>query len=179
MTAGDEPRLVFDSGLGFKCGLLMCWDLAWPEAARTLMGDGAEVIIVPTCWVLDDVGEEGKKYDPRGDNEASFLDSLVIARAYENVACVVFCNAGGRREDGFLGRSAIAMPFRGALVRFNEPDERMDIVEVDLSVLAEAERNYKVLRTLQDATDGQIHADYAARQRDRKSAPTRAATMSQ
>lgn len=63
----------------------MCWDLAWPEAARTLMGAGAEVIIVPTCWVLDDVGEEGKHYDPRGDNEASFLDSLVIARAYENV----------------------------------------------------------------------------------------------
>ena len=61
LTAGDEPRLVFDSGLGFKCGLLMCWDLAWPEAARSLMGDGMEVLICPTCWVHDDVGEDGKK----------------------------------------------------------------------------------------------------------------------
>lgn len=59
------------------------------------------------------------------------------------------------------------MPFRGAVVRFDEPDERMEIVEVDLDVLVKAEANYK------------IKSDYAARQRDRKTAPTRAATMSQ
>ena len=40
------------------------WDLAWPEAFRALMLQGVEVVIVPTCWVLDDVGELGLKHDP-------------------------------------------------------------------------------------------------------------------
>ena len=103
----------------------------------------------------------------------------MIARAYENVCCVIFCNAGGKRENGFLGRSAVAMPFCGALTRFDEPDERMEIVDVDLSVLKEAEANYKVRARLGIRLTAQIHADYAARQRERKTAPTRAATMSQ
>lgn len=39
--------------------------MAWPEAFRTLLRQGVEVVIVPTCWVLDDVGEVGKRHDPR------------------------------------------------------------------------------------------------------------------
>ena len=45
------------------------------------MGAGAEVIIVPTCWVLSDVGELGIKHDPDGKNECSWLDAMTITRA--------------------------------------------------------------------------------------------------
>jgi len=37
--------------------------MAWPEAFRALLRQGVEVVIVPTCWVLDDLGQ-GKEHDP-------------------------------------------------------------------------------------------------------------------
>jgi predicted amidohydrolase len=38
---------VFDTPIG-KVGLLICWDLAFPEAFRELIANGAEVVIIPT-----------------------------------------------------------------------------------------------------------------------------------
>lgn len=38
---------MFDTPIG-KVGLLICWDLAFPEAFRELVAKGAEVVIIPT-----------------------------------------------------------------------------------------------------------------------------------
>jgi predicted amidohydrolase len=42
-----DPHEVFDTPVG-KVGLLICWDLAFPEAFRELIAHGAEIIVIPT-----------------------------------------------------------------------------------------------------------------------------------
>lgn len=46
-SSGREEHVAFDTPLG-KCGMLICWDLAFPEAFRELICQGAKIIIVPT-----------------------------------------------------------------------------------------------------------------------------------
>lgn len=42
-----DPHVGFDTPIG-KVGLLICWDVAFPEAFRELVRQGVEIIIVPT-----------------------------------------------------------------------------------------------------------------------------------
>ena len=42
-----EPHVVFDTPFG-PMGLLICWDLSFPEAFRELIAQGAKMIVVPT-----------------------------------------------------------------------------------------------------------------------------------
>lgn len=50
-------------------------------------------------------------HDP--DCEVKFLDSLIVARAFENECVVVFVNCGGKAEDGWIGGSGVTVPFKG------------------------------------------------------------------
>ncbi|KAK1755628.1 carbon-nitrogen hydrolase [Echria macrotheca] len=152
LAAGvQEPHAAFETpltkgdGKKIKAGLLICWDLAFPEAFRALIADGADVIVIPSWWHLTDVDDEAFGMNPMC--ERAFLEAAVVTRAYENTAAVVFCNAGGL--------SQVAMPILGAVggvMEAMDPSEGagdgkgegMKIVEVDFGVLQVAERNYKV-----------------------------------
>jgi predicted amidohydrolase len=46
-SSGTDPHEVIQTDIG-KVGLLICWDLAFPEAFRELIAKGAEIIIIPT-----------------------------------------------------------------------------------------------------------------------------------
>lgn len=70
-----------------KVGLLICWDLAFPEAFRELIAQGAKTIIIPTYWSLLDSGKIGSGYNP--SSEITFLDSALTTRAFENT-CGLF-----------------------------------------------------------------------------------------
>lgn len=51
-SSGREPHPAIDTPLG-KVGLLICWDLAFPEAFRELISQGVKMIILPTfCELL-------------------------------------------------------------------------------------------------------------------------------
>lgn len=57
----------------------------------------------------------------------------------------MFVNAGGKAEDGALGLSQVAMPFVGKLKgSFGVCEEGVRVLDVDMEILEEAERNYKV-----------------------------------
>ncbi|KAK0707464.1 carbon-nitrogen hydrolase [Lasiosphaeris hirsuta] len=77
LTPGvHKPHAAFDTPLALgarplRAGLLVCWDLFFPEAFRALLADGADLVV------------------------RVFLEAAVVTRAYENVCAVVFCNAGG------------------------------------------------------------------------------------
>ncbi len=95
VTPGDAAPEVFDTALG-NIGMLICYDLRFPEAARALTLAGADIIAVPTNW-------------PAGAEVNAQL--LVPTRAMENGVYVAACDRVGT-ESGFrfIGMSGVAGP---------------------------------------------------------------------
>ncbi|RYN83917.1 hypothetical protein AA0117_g1403 [Alternaria alternata] len=139
--SGHSPHEVFDTPVG-KVGLLICWDLAFPEAFRELIAQGAQIIIIPTFWTLNDCNAAGLARNPAA--EALFLDSMLTARAFENTCAVVFANAGGPPGKGYAGLSQVTVPFVGALGKLGGAGEGMCVVDLDMQILEDAESNYQV-----------------------------------
>ncbi|KAL0934257.1 carbon-nitrogen family [Colletotrichum truncatum] len=156
LTKGPKPHGAFETPLG-RVGLLVCWDLAFPEASRELIRDGAQIIICPAFWLADEYKHSSCGEVVNRDSEKVFLDNVLVARAFENTAAVVFVNAGGpeggieKRESGaevrYCGVSQVAMPLVGSLGKLGT-EEAMSVVEVDLGLLDVAERAYKVREDL-------------------------------
>ncbi len=104
---GSEP-VTISTDIG-TIGLMICWDLAFPELARTLTLKGAEILLVPSAW------EE--PYD------GPFLQ-FSGARAIDNTIYVVTCNHTGRSEElNFFGKSSIFGPDGQAIVTAEKPYE--------------------------------------------------------
>lgn len=80
-SSSRDPHPVFETPLG-KVGMLICWDLAFPEAFREMIAQGAKMIIIPTFWTLSDCSPAGLAINPVA--EGLFLDSMLTARCYEN-----------------------------------------------------------------------------------------------
>jgi len=139
-SSGADQHQVFDTPFG-KVGLLICWDLAFPEAFRALILQGAKLIIIPSFWTLNDCSPAGLKYNP--SSEGLFLDSTLTARAFENTCAIIFTNAGGPPGQ-YAGLSQITVPFIGPITRLGSSSEGMSVVDLDLGILEVAEENYKV-----------------------------------
>ena len=79
-----------------KIGILICYDVEFPEAARTLTLAGAELIAVPTAIMQP---------------FCHTCQLLVPARAYENQVFVVYANRCGQEGDlTYCGLSCIVGP---------------------------------------------------------------------
>jgi predicted amidohydrolase len=143
-SSKHDPHVAFDTPIG-KVGMLICWDLAFPEAFRELIAGGAKTIIIPTFWNLSDCNEAGLAANPL--SEALFLESTLVSRCFENTCMVVFANAGGPvgkvTKGSYAGLSQVAVPFKGALGKLGA-EEGMSVVEVDMQILEDAEANYKI-----------------------------------
>jgi predicted amidohydrolase len=158
-SSAMEEHPVFDTPLG-KVGMLICWDLAFPEAWRELIAQGAKIIIIPTFWTLFDCSEKGLAINPRA--EALFLDSVLTARCFENTcgkrlsftpeakghadwdAAVVFANAGGPASKGYAGLSQICVPYAGQIAKIQDSSVGTAIADVDMQIVEDAEENYQV-----------------------------------
>ncbi|MCJ1289434.1 hypothetical protein MMC34_000966 [Xylographa carneopallida] len=155
-----DPHSVISTPLG-PIGLLICWDLAFPEAFRELIAQGAKLIIIPTFWTITDCSPYGLKLNPR--SEALFLESTLTARTFENTCAVVFVNAGGpqssQKPNPYAGLSRVTVPFLGPLGNETKDsaEEGMSIVDIDMEILEEAEKQYKVR---QDIARSDWHYDY-------------------
>ncbi|KAH7552502.1 hypothetical protein BM1_08453 [Bipolaris maydis] len=152
--SGRDLHEVFDTPVG-KVGLLICWDLAFPEAFRELIAQGAKIIIIPTFWTLNDCNEAGLQQNPAA--EALFLNSILTARAFENTCAVIFANAGGPPGKGYAGLSQVTVPFVGPLTKLGGSAEGMSVVDIDMQVLEDAEANYQVRA---DLAKDDWHYDY-------------------
>ncbi len=73
------------AGGKIKCGVVICYDLRFPELTRLLSAEGIKILFVPARW-------------PSIRNEA--WQALLKARALENQIFVLGCNARGV-EGGF------------------------------------------------------------------------------
>lgn len=148
--------------------MLICWDLAFPEAFRELIAKGAEIIIIPTYWGKHDANEEALRLNP--NTEQLFVDSTLTSRCYENTCAIVFANAAGP-ADFFLGMSRVVVPFIGPVdgKSMAAEEEGAMVVDLDMSVLALAEENYKIRQDM--ASEGWYYS-YRHTAADRRPAET-------
>lgn len=138
----SSPHQVIPTPLG-PVGMLICWDLSVPEAFRALVAQGAKIIILPSFWSGLGSAPAGLKRNP--GFEKTFLQTLVMARAFENTAAVVFVNVGGEKEtDGYVGLSQVAVPFLGSVGTPMGGGEGMSVVDLDMDILDEAEESYRI-----------------------------------
>jgi predicted amidohydrolase len=142
LVPGDEHP-VFETAYG-KTGLLICWDLIFPETFRTMLRKGVELVICPSYWCFEDAGI-GLIHDP--DSEVTLVNSLCVARAFENEVVVVYANAADAanvEKESLIGRSQVTVPFKGTLHRLNHSKEEMFVQAIDTSLLADAETAYEI-----------------------------------
>ncbi|WP_188907012.1 nitrilase-related carbon-nitrogen hydrolase [Aureimonas endophytica] len=94
---GTKASPIFEVA-GAKAGVLVCFDVEFPERVRELALAGAEIVFVPTAL-------------PAGEASRFIAESVVPVRAFENHLFVVYVNHVGR--DGrfaYQGLSCIAAP---------------------------------------------------------------------
>jgi predicted amidohydrolase len=102
-----------------------------------LIKQGARMIIIPTQWRSQDCGPAGLAHNPK--SEETFTNSVICARAFENNACVVFCNTGGPAKEGNFGASQVTLPFKGPIAKL-DLEEEMRVVEIEFgNILEDAE----------------------------------------
>ena len=114
LTPGADIT-VAETAIG-TLGLAICYDLRFPELFRTMSARGAEVFLIPACW-------------PAVRLEA--WECLSRARAAENQAIVIACNATGK---GLLGRSMVVDPW-GVTIAALGGEEGILRTEIDLRAL--------------------------------------------
>lgn len=128
-SAGDRYATCQWNGL--RVGLLICYDIEFPESARALAQLGVDLIIVTNG-----------NMDPYGPTHRT----AIMARAQENQAFALMVNRVGEGEGGlvFAGGSALVDPF-GALLHEAGREDTQLTVELDLRQLQAARRDYRYL----------------------------------
>lgn len=125
VSPGDKIA-VMDSAFG-KIGIMICYDLRFPEVARELALQGARIIIEPTNL-------------PRGGE--AHMEFFTRARACENRIYFVSCNRiGQERGFCFIGRSQV-IDVSGDVICGMGENEGMICTKLDLSL---AERKDMVI----------------------------------
>lgn len=116
---GDRPFKVHKTPIG-NIGMHICYDCNFPESARIMALQGADILALPTNW-------------PGG--RAHIPDHVVIARALENLVHVVAVDrVGVERGVRFLGRSKIAGAWGNTLATGSARREEILYAEVSLAV---------------------------------------------
>jgi predicted amidohydrolase len=143
---------VFNTRFG-KVGLIICWDLIFPEIFRKIVKKGANIIFCPSLW------SKFENFPPYANNnpnaEIDHVNTLCKARAIENNIIFVYSNAigkmktsGGDLGEG-IGQSQITVPIKMVLKKLNN-NEGMLIQEVNTNILKDAEKSYKIRRDLKN-----------------------------
>jgi len=118
--SGDS-WLLADTSLG-KIGVIICYDLRFPELSRRLAVEGAQVICVPAQWPK-----------PRQEH----WRTLLRARAIENQLFVVACNTCGLvGKLDFFGMSMVIDPKGEVLAEGSEAEGTVQ-APLDLQVMAD------------------------------------------
>lgn len=121
LTAGDMPACA-DTAWG-TLGMATCYDLRFPELFRVLADDGAGILLVTAAWPAVRVDH---------------WRLLVQARALENQAYVLACNAAGRQGDVELGGHSMVVDPGGRVTAQAGPGPEALVVDIDPEAVTQA-----------------------------------------
>ncbi|MDE6290537.1 MAG: acyltransferase, partial [Muribaculaceae bacterium] len=133
-TPGDLGFHPIETSVG-RLGVLVCWDQWYPEAARLMALDGADMLIYPTAigWNPDDPEDEKRR-------QRDAWITVQRGHAVANGIPVISVNRVGFEEDpsgassgiDFWGSSFIAGPQGEFLYEAPEDRSSEEVVDIDL-----------------------------------------------
>ena len=148
MHIPDDPayyeKFYFAPGdLGFhpidtsvsRLGVLVCWDQWYPEAARLMALQGAEILIYPTA-----IGYAANDDEAEQQRQREAWTTVMRGHAVANGLPVIAVNRVGFEEDPsqqtdgiqFWGSSFVAGPQGELIYRASDDEEESIIVEIDM-----------------------------------------------
>lgn len=147
-TPGDLGFHPIDTSVG-RLGVLVCWDQWYPEAARLMALQGAEILIYPTA-----IGYEST--DPLEEQERQRQAWMTVQRghAVANGLPVITVNRVGFEPDpsgqtggiSFWGSSFVAGPQGEILHHASMQDEEQAIVTINMSRCEQVRRWWPFFR---------------------------------
>ena len=147
-TPGDMGFHPIQTSLG-KLGVLVCWDQWYPEAARLMAMQGAEMLIYPTAigYADNDTPEEQQR-------QRMAWQTVMRGHAVANGLPVIAVNRVGFEPDPsgqtagiqFWGTSFVAGPQGEIIYEASTDDEESIMVEMDMDRSEQVRRWWPFLR---------------------------------
>lgn len=131
---GDLGFHPIDTSVG-RLGVLVCWDQWYPEAARLMALQGAELLIYPTA-----IGYAANDDEAEQQRQREAWTTVMRGHAVANGLPVIAVNRVGFEEDPsqqtdgiqFWGSSFVAGPQGELIYRASDDEEESIIVEIDM-----------------------------------------------
>lgn len=147
-TPGDLGFHPIDTSVG-RLGVLVCWDQWYPEAARLMALQGAEMLIYPTA-----IGFESSDEPAEQQRQREAWTTVQRGHAVANGLPVVAVNRVGHETDPsgmtggieFWGNSFVAGPQGELLYMASDHEEERKIIDIDLAHSEQVRRWWPFLR---------------------------------
>jgi len=147
-TPGDTGFEPIDTSVG-RLGVLICWDQWYPEAARLMALNGADMLIYPTAigWFDEDSEEEKSR-------QLDAWMTIQRSHAVANAIPVISVNRVGKEVDPsgqldgirFWGNSFVCGSQGEMLFEGSAHETSVDVVEIDMQRVAEVRNIWPFLR---------------------------------
>ncbi len=116
---------------GIKCGIIICYDVRFPELTRTLALEGIQMLFVVSQWP---------------DKRIPHLEVLTQARAIENQMFVVCCNSCGKADGTVFGGSSQTVDPLGNIIAKAGTQEETLIADCDFTAIREIRESINVFK---------------------------------
>lgn len=131
LTPGTQTPVVEADGLGgLRFGAATCYDLRFPEQFRGMLDAGAEFFLIASAWPA---------------SRLSHWRTLCRARAVENLAWLVACNAAGTDNGVALAGHSLVIDPWGEIVAEADSEPRVLIADIDPSRVHQIRKEYPFL----------------------------------
>ncbi len=128
MTSGSKIAKPVKTSIG-KVGMMICYDLRFPEISRSLAVSGSEVLVVPSAWVKGDMKEE------------HWL-TINKTRAIENGCYVIAPDQVG---NIYCGRSVVVDPY-GKILLDMKKKQGISYVDIKLEKIKQIRKVLPLLK---------------------------------
>ena len=147
-TPGDLGFEPISTSVG-KLGVLVCWDQWYPEAARLMALQGAELLIYPTA-----IGYESSDTADEQQRQREAWTTVQRGHAVANGLPLIAVNRVGHEPDPsgqtggiqFWGSSFVAGPQGEFLYRASDSEEACEMIDIDLHHSEQVRRWWPFLR---------------------------------
>ena len=128
MTSGSKIAKPVKTSIG-KIGMMICYDLRFPEMSRSLAVAGSEILVAPSAWVKGDMKEE-------------HWITINKTRAIENGCYVIAPDQVG---NIYCGRSVIVDPYGKILIDMKKK-QGIAYADIDLKKIKQIRKVLPLLK---------------------------------